>query len=472
MNNSSNNNKQSSGDSLSWLVVLICLFAAPPLGVILLLVKLSNTAKGKGSRFSQQYYQNQQNFRSNQNKQAGPSQAGQQKYTSRPFWQQPGANKPGQQHYQAPQPPRNNAATPSPEKRKEANGAPPPSPGYQKYQAQPSYQYYNVKKPDEKKAGKENAKASKKHAGKGLSALLTFLGILFLISGSVFLSLGISSYAAIGLIGNTITMGILSALFFSSAFFSFIERGFVQRKFRRFSRYAAVLGDRETMPVTEISKAVGESVKKTRRTLQDMIDSGYFGPQAYIDSGLDSFVLSREAAEKAKTASEAAEKTRSAAAEKPVGSENQFVAIINELHMLCAQTIDPSICAKIRRIEELTAKIFKIVEDKPEKTPQIRRFMNYYLPTTLKLLHAYETLEKQGIKGENIMSAKQDIERVLDTLASGYEQQLDNLFKADAIDISADIDVLESMMEQDGLTNDGNMFKTSDGGTMRAAGGN
>jgi 5-bromo-4-chloroindolyl phosphate hydrolysis protein len=98
--------------------------------------------------------------------------------------------------------------------------------------------------------------------------------------------------------------------------------------------------------------------------------------------------------------------------------------------------------------------------------------MNYYLPTTLKLLHAYETLEKQGIKGENIMSAKQDIERVLDTLASGYEQQLDNLFKADAIDISADIDVLESMMEQDGLTNDGNMFKTSDGGTMRAAGGN
>src|SRR5690606_20365980 len=106
---------------------------------------------------------------------------------------------------------------------------------------------------------------------------------------------------------------------------------------------------------------------------------------------------------------ESADKTRAAATEKPVGSENQFVAVINELHMLCAQTIDPSICSKIRRIEELTAKIFKIVEDKPEKTPQIRRFMNYYLPTTLKLLHAYETLEKQGINGENIMSAKQDI---------------------------------------------------------------
>ncbi len=470
MNNSNNNNKQSSGDALSWLVVFICLFAAPPLGVILLLVKLSKSTKGKGSRFSQQKY-NYHNFRTSQNQQAGPSQAGQPKYASRPFWQ-PAENKSGQQYYKAPHAPQKNAANPSPSKPGQGYGAPPPSPKYQKYQSQTSYQYYNVKKNDDKKAVKESSKVVKKHAGKGLAALLMFLGIIFMLAGAVCLSLGISSYAAIGMVSHTITLGILSALFFSSAFFSFVERGFVQRKFRRFNKYAVIIGDRETMPVTDISRAVGESVKKTRKTLQGMIDSGYFGPLAYIDSGLDSFVLSREAAEKARAASEAADKTRAAAAEKPVGSENQFVAVINELHMLCAQTIDPSICSKIRRIEELTAKIFKIVEDKPEKTPQIRRFMNYYLPTTLKLLHAYETLEKQGINGENIMSAKQDIERVLDTLASGYEQQLDNLFRADAIDISADINVLENMMERDGLTNDGNMFKPSDGDTMRAAGGN
>ena len=87
--------------------------------------------------------------------------------------------------------------------------------------------------------------------------------------------------------------------------------------------------------------------------------------------------------------------------------------------MLCGQTSDPAICAKIERIEALTVKIFRIVEDTPEKAPQIRRFMNYYLPTTLKLLHSYQTLERQGIDGENITAAKQDIERILSTLADG-----------------------------------------------------
>jgi hypothetical protein len=459
MNNSNNNHTQASGDGLSWLVVLICLFAALPLGIILLLVKLSNTTKDKGARSAQRYYQSNQKPWSSQNQRPAASQAntGRPNDTARPFWQ-PAANRPSQQYYeksQAAQPSQNNQKYPSQSRAATAQSRPATS--------QPSYQYYNVKENADKNAQKENAKAAKKRSGKGLSALLMFLGVLFTLTGTVFLSLGISSYAAIGLMGNTITMGIFSAIFFSSALFSFFERGFVQRRFRRFNKYSAVIGNHETMPIVEIAKAVGASVKKTHKTLQDMIDSGCFGPLAYIDSGLDSFVLSHEAAEKVRMASEAAEKTRTSSAEKPAGSENQYVAIINELHMLCGQTIDPDICANIHRIEELTAKIFKIVEEKPEKAPQIRRFMNYYLPTTLKLLHSYETLEKQGISGENIMSAKLDIERILETLATGYEQQLDNLFRADAIDISADINVLENLMEQDGLTNEGNILKTAGG---------
>ena len=80
--------------------------------------------------------------------------------------------------------------------------------------------------------------------------------------------------------------------------------------------------------------------------------------------------------------------------------------------------------------------------------------MNYYLPTTLKLLKAYARLEKQAVAGENIKSSRQEIERILDKLTEGFRQQLDRLFQADAIDISSDIDVLETMMAKDGLLNE------------------
>jgi hypothetical protein len=236
----------------------------------LLLVKLSGTSKGKSAGPGQQNWQN--NRQTYQNRQAPPQ------------------GKSGQSYY---------ASQPSNQARNQSGKT------YQKYQSQSSPRYYNVKN-TEKKAGKEKTKATKKQSGKGLSALLMFLGILFLIAGTVFLSLGVGSYAAIGLVGGTVTMAIFSALFYSSALFSFIERGIVQKRFRRFNKYAAVIGSRSAVPVTEIASAVGHSLKKTKKILQDMIDCGYFGPLAYIDSGLDSFVISREAADLARQESDTA----------------------------------------------------------------------------------------------------------------------------------------------------------------------
>ena len=110
------------------------------------------------------------------------------------------------------------------------------------------------------------------------------------------------------------------------------------------------------------------------------------------------------------------------------------------------------ISQKVDKIEELTAKIFKIVDESPDKRPRIDRFLSYYLPTTTKLLRAYSTFEKQGIKGENISKAKEKIARTLDTLISGFELQLDQLFEADVMDIAAEINVLENLMKQDGLS--------------------
>ena len=105
-------------------------------------------------------------------------------------------------------------------------------------------------------------------------------------------------------------------------------------------------------------------------------------------------------------------------------------------------------------IAELSGKIFAQVEQNPEKLPQIRRFMNYYLPTTLKILNAYDRMGEQGVAGENITSTMHKVESMMATIITAFEKQLDNLFGAEAMDISTDMVVLENMMAREGLTDD------------------
>ena len=78
--------------------------------------------------------------------------------------------------------------------------------------------------------------------------------------------------------------------------------------------------------------------------------------------------------------------------------------------------------------------------------------MNYYLPTTLKLLDAYEEFDSQPVQGENIKTAKQQIEQTLDTINIAFENLLDKLFTDEVLDVSSDISVLETMLKQEGLT--------------------
>ena len=112
---------------------------------------------------------------------------------------------------------------------------------------------------------------------------------------------------------------------------------------------------------------------------------------------------------------------------------------------------DEAVSAKIRILEARTNQIFQVVSENPDKLPAIRKFMQYYLPTLLKLLRSYDHMEEQGIRGENIRRTMQEIETVLDTVVEAFNKQLDNLFQEEALDISSDIQVLENMMSQEGL---------------------
>jgi|MGYP000284088886 5-bromo-4-chloroindolyl phosphate hydrolysis protein. len=106
-------------------------------------------------------------------------------------------------------------------------------------------------------------------------------------------------------------------------------------------------------------------------------------------------------------------------------------------------------------MEMLVDKIFDRVEQNPASVGDIRKLMEYYLPTTIKLLQAYQDLDAQPVQGENIISSKKEIEKTLDTLNRAFEKLLDDLFQETAWDVSTDISVLHTMLAQEGLTEDG-----------------
>ena len=113
---------------------------------------------------------------------------------------------------------------------------------------------------------------------------------------------------------------------------------------------------------------------------------------------------------------------------------------------------DSSLSDKLEKLENLCAEVFRAVYDKPAKAPQIRKFMDYYLPTTLKLLNAYDRMSGTGVSGENIDTTLAKVEGMMRTIVSAFEKQLDSLYGAEALDISTDITVLENMMAREGLT--------------------
>lgn len=124
---------------------------------------------------------------------------------------------------------------------------------------------------------------------------------------------------------------------------------------------------------------------------------------------------------------------------------------VSEMRRLNDAIADPKISAQIDHLENVTGKIFDVVAEKPAKRPQIRRFLQYYLPTTLKILNAYDRMGGAGIEGQNISATKEKVEGMMDTIIAAFDKQLDALYGEEALDISTDITVMEQMLAREGL---------------------
>ena len=124
---------------------------------------------------------------------------------------------------------------------------------------------------------------------------------------------------------------------------------------------------------------------------------------------------------------------------------------LGEMRRLNNAIQDPKISLQIDHLEEVTAKILDHVAANPAKLPQISRFLDYYLPTTLKILNAYDQMSSAGVSGSNIDATKGKIEGMMDTITAAFDKQMDALFREEALDISTDITVMEQMLQQEGL---------------------
>lgn len=327
---------------------------------------------------------------------------------------------------------------------------------------------------------KKNKPASKSDkitvpVGKVSSILLTVFGsigsIMFLIASIV---LAITGYKlGIRIMYDIITFILLPCFVASMALL--LSGGRIRKRLKRFQKYIAQMHDLKYFMIKDFSSGTGRSSKYIAKDLQKMIDIGMF-PEGHIDEKKTCFMLNnesyeqylrlqenmrmREMEEQAKNKEdtlrqEQAQKDKDNKKDamepeirKAIDEGRQYVQKIKNANI---EIPGEEISRKLDRLEEVTGKIFDYVEAHPEKFPEIKKFTEYFLPTTLKLLDAYREFDYQPIRGENISTAKKEIEDTMDTINLAFENLLDDLFQDAAMDVSTDISVLETMLAQEGL---------------------
>ena len=124
---------------------------------------------------------------------------------------------------------------------------------------------------------------------------------------------------------------------------------------------------------------------------------------------------------------------------------------LDTLHALNEALPDPALSAAMDRMEKAGRSIVETVEAAPAKAKQVRRFANYYLPDAVNILQQYATLAKQGVRGENAAAIRAEVEHNAASIATAFENQLDALYAAESMDLSADLTVLQNMLKGQGL---------------------
>ncbi len=295
---------------------------------------------------------------------------------------------------------------------------------------------------------------------RALGILFTTLGVaLTIMFGLTTVTFGLLSLFIAGVEAK---LGILMAVFVPATVLSLVMAlcgNKLRKRIGRFRSYVKTLNGKPYGNIRELAKNAGKSESFVRKDLKKMIKKRMF-LEGHLDKEETCLIASDEAFAQYQQTAENIEKQKAQEAKKPerelseearkiIQEGNRY---IEEIRRSNDAIPGVEISNKMYHLENVIRRIFQRVEQHPELIDDLHKFMDYYLPTTMKLLNAYEELDKQDLEGENISSAKQEIENTLDTINTAFENLLDSFYKETAWDVSTDISVLKTMLAQEGLT--------------------
>lgn len=303
--------------------------------------------------------------------------------------------------------------------------------------------------------------------------------VLYQVFGGI--GLGITGFVTlirlfVFLSGDTTLAGWIINFIFLSIFYGMVKFGLGQKhRLKRAVRYVQLCGQKMYEDIENLAKAVGKNVRFVTKDLRKMLDMGFF-PEGHIDQQGTCLMLNdtiyRQYLETENSLRRIEEKNRPALAQNedipspeqqtsqetsddPASELDTIIAegmeCIRKLRDLNDRISGEAISAKLFRLENLLKELFDSLREHPEQMHRMHKLMNYYLPTTLKLVEAYEDFDRISSPGQEIIKAKAEIENTLDTINQAFTELLNNLFQDTVFDVTTDAQVLKTMLAREGL---------------------
>jgi len=325
-------------------------------------------------------------------------------------------------------------------------------------------QYNNVTK---KAKNDEPIYISKRPVGSMSGILYTILGVTFsgILGVLLIIYPMIISLLSGFLTFSYVSLGVLFS-FFGASMVLALRGTYLRKRVKRFKQYVKCLNGKTYCSIEDLASTIRKKNKFVVKDLRKMTDLGMF-TEAHIDDKKTCFMLSNEVyqnylnsqealkernEDELKRKAQSDEKTNDPKNEELIRTIRMVENYIEQIEAANDAISGEEISNKLYRLQNIVSQIISYVGKNPKKLPEVNKFTNHYLPITLKLVNSYKELNDQPVQGDNIKSAKNQIEKSIDVINIAFEKLLDDLFEEIALDISTDISVLETLFTQEGLT--------------------